>query len=54
VILISLITGVIVAGIIEAQMATYNERRNNRLEEMENRFTHRLNQIKGQVSELQK
>ena len=54
VILISLIMSVIVAGIIEAQMATYNERINNQLEEMEDRFTHRFNQIEGQVSELQK
>jgi len=54
VVLISILMGALIAGIIEAQMTTYNNRINKKLEEMENRFTHRFNQIENQVSELQK
>jgi len=46
--------GALIAGIIEAQMTTYNNRINKQLDEMESRFTHRFNQIENQVSELQK
>ena len=51
--LISIMIGALVAGIIEAQMKTYNDRINKRLEELESRFTLQLNQVENQVTELQ-
>jgi len=53
VLLISVIMGALVAGIIEAQMKTYNDRINKKLRDLKNKFTSQLNQIENQVTELQ-
>ena len=53
VVLISVLMGALVASIIETQMMSYNRMINEKLEELENRFTLQFNQIENQVSELQ-
>ena len=53
VVLISVLMGALVAGIIETQMMSYNRMINEKLEELESRFTLQFNQIEDQVSELQ-
>jgi len=52
--LISIVIGALIAGIIEAQMKTYNDRINDKLEKLETKFTSQLNQVEDQVSQLQK
>jgi len=52
--LISVLIGTLVAGIIEAQKKTYNDRINDKLEKLETKFTSQLNQVEDQVSQLQK
>jgi len=52
VLLISVIMGELIAGITEAQMKTYNDRINEKLEDLESRFTLQLNQVENQVTEL--
>ena len=53
VVLISVLIGTLVASIIETQMMLYNRMINEKLEELESRFTLQFNQIENQVSELQ-
>jgi len=53
VVLISVLMGALVAGIIETQLMSYNRMINEKLEELESRFTLQFNQIENQVSELQ-
>jgi len=45
--------GALMIGIFETQMTSYNRMINEKLEELENRFTLQSNQIKNQVSEHQ-
>ena len=51
--LISVLVGALVASIIQVQMKTYNDMVNDKLEDLENRFTLHLNQVEDQVTELQ-
>jgi len=51
--LISVLVGALVANIIQVQMKTYNDMVNDKLEELESRFTLQLNQVEDQVTELQ-
>jgi len=53
VLLISVLMGALIASIIETQMKTCNDMVNTRLEDLESRFTLQLNQVEGQVTELQ-
>ena len=53
VVLISVLMGALVASIIETQMMSYNRMVNEKLEELENRFTLQFNQMENRVSELQ-
>jgi len=51
--LISVLVGALVAAIIQVQMKTYNDMVNDKLEDLESRFTLQLNQVEDQVTELQ-
>ena len=51
--LISVLVGALVASIIQVQMKTYNDMVNDKLEDLENRFTLHLNQVEDQVTEWQ-
>jgi len=51
--LISVLVGALVANIIQVQMKTYNDMVNDKLEDLESRFTLQLNQVEDQVTELQ-
>ena len=53
VILISVLMGALIASIIEVQIKTYNDMVNKKLEDLENKFTLQLNQVKDQVTNLQ-
>ena len=51
--LISVLVGALVASIIQVQMKTYNDMVNDKLGDLESRFTLELNQVEDQVTELQ-
>ena len=51
--LISVLVGALVVSIIQVQMKTYNDMVNDKLEDLESRFTLQLNQVEDQVTKLQ-
>jgi len=51
--LISVLVGALVASIIQVQMKTYIDMVNDKLEDLESRFTLQLNQVEDQVTKLQ-
>jgi len=53
VVLISVLTGTLVASIIQVQMKTYHDMVNDKLEDLESRFKLQLNQFEDQVTNLQ-
>jgi len=51
--LISVLVGALLASIIPVQMKTYNDMVDDKLEDLESRFTLQLNQVEDQVTKLQ-